>query len=114
MSPDAAIAIVFGLIGAIISFVGVVIAYLTLRSMTMEKCTLPCSILASSDVNGVTKGMSNTNEEIAHLFGMRSSTSSHYLKNKELETEIRRQDEAGISTTLGVLLIAGLNVALRL
>lgn len=33
VSPDAAIAIVFGLVGAIISFVGVAIACLTLRFM---------------------------------------------------------------------------------
>jgi hypothetical protein len=39
-SPDALIAIVSGLIGAIMSFVGVVIAYLTLRSMNIEMCTL--------------------------------------------------------------------------
>jgi hypothetical protein len=43
VSPDATIAIVFGLIGAIMSFVGVVIAYLTLRSMNIEKRTLPAS-----------------------------------------------------------------------
>ncbi|PMD58672.1 uncharacterized protein K444DRAFT_414586 [Hyaloscypha bicolor E] len=37
VSSDAAIAIVFGLIGASLSFVGVIIACLTLRSMTLER-----------------------------------------------------------------------------
>ncbi|KAN0098363.1 hypothetical protein V8E51_014026 [Hyaloscypha variabilis] len=37
VSQDVTIAIVFGLIGALISLVGVVIACLTLRFMVMEK-----------------------------------------------------------------------------
>ncbi|KAH8790725.1 hypothetical protein BGZ57DRAFT_923234 [Hyaloscypha finlandica] len=37
LSSDAAIAIVFGLIGASLSFVGVIIACLTLRFMTLER-----------------------------------------------------------------------------
>ncbi|PMD41290.1 hypothetical protein L207DRAFT_511186 [Hyaloscypha variabilis F] len=37
MSPDTAIAIVFGLVGALVSFAGVVIACLTLRFMMRDK-----------------------------------------------------------------------------
>ena len=38
VSPDTAIDIVFGLIGALISFVGVIISCLTLRMMMVDKC----------------------------------------------------------------------------
>jgi len=43
VSPDATIAIVFGLIGVILSLAGVLIACLTLRFMILEKCMLPLS-----------------------------------------------------------------------
>jgi hypothetical protein len=48
VSPDATIAIVFGLIGAIMSFVGVLIAYLTLRSMAKRNRTLSILIIYAS------------------------------------------------------------------
>jgi len=38
VSPDTAIAIVFGLVGALISFIGLIIACLTLRFMMLDKC----------------------------------------------------------------------------
>jgi hypothetical protein len=47
VSPDTAIAIVFGLVGALVSFAGVVIACLTLRFMMRDKCTFSRSSLTS-------------------------------------------------------------------
>lgn len=48
VSPDATIAIVFGLIGVILSLAGVVIACLTLRFIVTEKCMLPLLLLSFS------------------------------------------------------------------
>ncbi len=48
VSSDATIAIVFGLIGVILSLAGVIIACLTLRFMIWEKCTLPLLLLPST------------------------------------------------------------------
>jgi H+/Cl- antiporter ClcA len=48
VSPDTVIAIVFGLVGVILSLAGVIIACLTLRLMILEKCMLPLLLLPSS------------------------------------------------------------------
>ena len=59
VSPDAAIAIVFGLVGAIVSFVGVAIACLTLRFMMSAlpflHCQLESTFCSSAYVDRVLK-----------------------------------------------------------
>jgi hypothetical protein len=50
VSPDATIAIVFGLIGVILSLAGIIIACLTLRFMMTEKCMLSLLLLPSSSL----------------------------------------------------------------
>jgi hypothetical protein len=93
VSPDAAIAIVFGLVGAIISFAGVVIACLTLRFMMSALPSLYCqhestfysSAHSGAYINRVLKQMSEVSEYmvIVRFFVMSICISSHYLRVKD-------------------------------
>jgi hypothetical protein len=89
VSPDAAIAIVFGLVGAIISFAGVAIACLTLRFMMSAlpflHCQLESTFCSSVYVDRVLKQMSEVSEHmtIVRFFVMSTCISSHYLRVKD-------------------------------
>ncbi|KAH8790724.1 hypothetical protein BGZ57DRAFT_26195 [Hyaloscypha finlandica] len=89
VSPDAEIAIVFGLIGAIISFVGVAIACLTLRFMMSAlphlHYQLESTFYSSAYVDRVLKQMSEVSEcmAIVRFFDMSTCISSHYLRVKD-------------------------------
>jgi hypothetical protein len=85
VSSDVAITITFGLFGAIISLIGVVIACLTLRFMMIEKCMPHYSIMASVDASAGSLQMSGITEsmETVMFFVMSIRTSSRCLKVKE-------------------------------
>jgi hypothetical protein len=89
VSPDAAIAIVFGLVGAIISFAGVAIACLTLRFMMSALPSplyqLESTFCSSVYVDRVLKQMSEVSEymTIVRFFVMSICISSHYLRVKD-------------------------------
>jgi hypothetical protein len=95
VSPDAAIAIVFGLVGAIISFAGVAIACLTLRFMMSALPFLHCqpqsAFCSSVYVDRVLKQMSEFSEymTIVRFFVMSTCISSHYLRVKDRGKELR-------------------------
>jgi hypothetical protein len=89
VSPDAAIAIVFGLVGASISFAGVAIACLTLRFMMSAlpplHYQLESTFCSSAYVDRVLKQMSDVSEYmvIVRFSDMSTCISSHYLRVKD-------------------------------
>jgi hypothetical protein len=107
VSPDAAIAIVFGLVGAIISFIGVTIACLTLRFMMSALPSLlyqlESTFCSSVYVDRVLKQMSEVSEymTIVRFFVMSICISSHYLRVKDRCKELRGPSNDDRSAFIG-------------
>lgn len=104
MSTDAAIAIAFGLIGAIMSLLGILVACLTLRFMILEKCTPPDSIFFITPFflglleQALIWQMSGGSEEKQSLCsGTSISIPSRYLRGMDRGRGIRGWCEVEIS-----------------